>query len=74
MKLSSFVQLDTPMEAAVITQTLREVDSEFSIKFNQTMIALPDLFASHLWRRITKEYINPLDHRHTLYNYSKGIS
>ncbi|BCC14007.1 hypothetical protein BC30048_4432 [Bacillus cereus] len=59
MKLSSFVQLDTSMEAAVITQTLREIDSDFSIKFNQTMIALPDLFASHLWRRITKEYINP---------------
>lgn len=58
MELSSFVQLDTPMEAAVITRTLQQIDPKFSIKFNQTMIALPDLFASHLWRVITREHIS----------------
>ncbi|WP_225986699.1 hypothetical protein [Bacillus cereus] len=30
--LSSFVQLDAPMEAAIITQTLQQIDSKFSIK------------------------------------------
>lgn len=58
MELSSFVQLDTPMEAAVITRILQQIDPKFSIKFNQTMIALPDLFASHLWRVITREHIS----------------
>ncbi|HDR7766548.1 hypothetical protein [Bacillus paranthracis] len=57
MELNSFIQLDTAMNAAAITQALQQVDPEFSIKFHQTMIALPDLFASHLWRTITKEYI-----------------
>ncbi|MGE2643867.1 hypothetical protein ACQH7H_25045, partial [Escherichia coli] len=56
-ELNSFIQLDTAMNAAAITQALQQVDPEFSIKFHQTMIALPDLFASHLWRTITKEYI-----------------
>ncbi|WP_044784555.1 hypothetical protein [Bacillus thuringiensis] len=57
MKLNSFVQLDVPMEASALTTSLQQIDEKFKIKFNQTMIALPDLFAAHLWRVITREHI-----------------
>ncbi|MGN4584278.1 hypothetical protein [Bacillus cereus group sp. MYBK228-1] len=58
MQLNSFTQLTIPMSPSAIKETLKHKDEKFNIIFNQTMIALPDVFGSHLWQVITREYVN----------------
>ena len=54
MNLDRFEKLKMPLESSKIVDLAREVtDEDFKIKWNQTMIHLPNFIGIHIWQSIT---------------------
>jgi hypothetical protein len=58
MHLNRFEELETPLAPSKISELAREMtDDNYEIRWNQTMIHIPNFVGGHIWRYISRNCI-----------------